>query len=29
MDDKRVIEDFLPIREISKASKKSIEIDRW
>ena len=29
MEDKRAIEDFLPIREISKASKKSIEIHRW
>lgn len=29
MEDKRLIEDFLPIREISKASKKSIEIHRW
>ncbi|MCS7214944.1 MAG: DUF1156 domain-containing protein [Thermodesulfovibrio sp.] len=28
-NDKRLIEDFLPIKEISKASKKSIEIHRW
>lgn len=27
--DKRLIEDFLPIREISNASKKSIEMHRW
>jgi putative DNA methylase len=29
MNDKRLIEDFLPINEISKASKRSIEIHRW
>jgi putative DNA methylase len=29
INDKRLIEDFLPINEISKASKRSIEIHRW
>jgi adenine-specific DNA methylase len=28
-ENKRLIKDFLPIREISKASKKSIELFRW
>lgn len=28
-EDKRLIEDFLPIREISAASKKSLELHRW
>ena len=29
LNDKRLIEDFLPVREISSASKKSIELHRW